>query len=265
MRLVKFVSVILIALVCDYSYALGLVGKSVPEIAVSQWITQNPPKAEDLAGSVWVVEFWATWCPPCVANVGHLNKLNDKYGKMGLEILALSQDNSADTVSKFVRKKGINYNVAMDRGSADFFGVTGYPTVYVVNHLGKVVWEGYPWDENFEKAISKAVNKCPPPLLRGVDLGPFKNLKRALFGGKDFAKTYRKIKAQVDNPKNAKTAKVIVNTIDRSIRQKTQTADQLRETNPQKAYSIYGSLVSRYDGIEVVMPAKNAYFEMKNR
>ena len=112
---------------------------------------------KNLQDRVYVVEFWATWCAPCRENIPHLIKLADKYRESGVLFIALSADKSADTVRKFVRKKGINYNVAIDNGSADWFEITGYPTAFVVNHKGKVIWQGMPREHKFEQAIDKAV------------------------------------------------------------------------------------------------------------
>jgi thiol-disulfide isomerase/thioredoxin len=254
--------------ICSVCFADGLVGKVPPEITVRQWLTKNPPDLKDSHGQVRVIEFWATWCQPCVANIGHLKKLNSKYRPMGLEMIALSQDKSPQEVSRFIREKGINYHVAIDNGTVDWYGVTGYPTAVVVNHLGKVVWEGYPWKPEFEKSIRKALAAAPPPILGGVSLGPFEYLKKPLYGGRDFAKSYRKIRALMNKEQKtdvSKTAKMIVDAIDQTILQKTTEADNLRPTDPASAYHIYNELVTKYDGIEVTRAAKNKYLQMKSR
>ena len=265
MKARKLILIIWVVLLCNACFAGSLVGQSAPEITLREWVTENPPGAKDLAGGVWVAEFWATWCRPCVDQVEHLIKLTDTYGPMGVEFVSLSQDKLTKIVHKFVRDKGINYNVAIDNGTADWFGVLGYPTVFVINHLGKVAWKGYPWDKEFEKEIQKAVKAGPPPLLKGVNLGPFDYLKEPLRGGRKFANSYHKIRAQINNPKKSATAKKIVDTIDQRINQQTRKAQGLQQTDPSRAYHIYRELVKKYDGIEVVKPAKAAYLEMKKR
>ena len=148
-------------LVCQVCAGEGLVGKKAPGITIRQWITNNPPAIKNLSGSVFILEFWATWCPPCVEGVPAMVALNNKYKHKGLKLIALSQDKSAEKVRKFVKEKRINYHVAIDKGTADWFGVKGYPTVTVVNHKGIVLWQGYPWDKEFEKEIQKAVKAIP--------------------------------------------------------------------------------------------------------
>jgi len=235
-----------VVLLCGTCLAKSLVDKSAPEITIREWITENPPTGGDLAGRVYVVEFWATWCHACVKSIPDLIALNSKYGESGLEFIALSQDKSAEKVRRFVRDKGINYAVAIDNGTTDWFGVSGYPTVVVVNHEGKVVWQGYPWSCEFEKAISKAIEAAPPPLLADVDLGPFNHLRKSLFGGSKFGAAYREIRlwgSRKNRCEKSAVAKRIIETIDRRISQKTGQANRLRSKDPLQAYNIYADIV----------------------
>jgi thiol-disulfide isomerase/thioredoxin len=114
-----------------------------------------------LAGKVRVIDFWATWCSSCVAEIPHFVQLCEKYKSMGVEFIALSQDKSCERVRKMINDKGINYNVAIDNGSADDFDIGGYPTVVVIDRSGKIIWMGFPWLSGFEKAITFALNTQP--------------------------------------------------------------------------------------------------------
>lgn len=154
-----------LVLLCGSCLAGNLVGGIAPEITVREWITSNPPDVKNLQPGVYVIEFWATWCPPCRENVPHLRALTDRYRGSGLQIIALSQDKSAATVKKFVQEKKINYHVAVDNGTAGRFGVKEYPTVLVVSHKGRVIWQGQPWEQRFEQAIGKAIKDAQPPLV----------------------------------------------------------------------------------------------------
>ena len=255
-----------VVFVCGTCLAENLADKGASAITIREWITENPPCGRDLAGRVYVLEFWATWCPACVESIPHLIALNNKYREGGLEFIALSQDKSVEKVRQFVRDKRINYCVAIDNGTADWFGVKGYPTVVVVNHLGKVVWQGYPWNCEFEKAVAKAIEAAPAPLLSGVDLGPFSHLSSSLFGGSRFAAAYREIESWASRKKECEKsafAKQLVETIDRKISEQTSEADRLKVSDPVKAYDIYADIVSRYGDIEAVKRARVAYLELK--
>ncbi|MHC4126119.1 MAG: TlpA family protein disulfide reductase, partial [Planctomycetota bacterium] len=222
-----------VVLLCIFStvWADGLTGKKAPQITIREWITNNPPDVSNLAHRVYVIEFWATWCPSCVKSIPHLNELNNRYRHKGLELISIAQDKSAQTLQRFVRKTGINYHVAIDNGSADWYRIKGYPTIVVVNHLGIVVWEGYPWSSDLEQAIEQAIAAGPPPLVAGVDLGPFENLKKPLWGGRGFTRAYKKIQnaAQSKQPgRQADCAREILQTINHRLAQRIQKADDLR-------------------------------------
>jgi len=264
-KVTVFLAVVSLGGICG---GRDLVGINAPEITIQQWITRNPPSLEALAGRVYVLEFWATWCHSCVQSIPHLIALSSKYREKGLELIALSQDKSPEKLRQFVLKRGINYDVAIDNGTSDWFGIKCYPTVVVVNHTGKVVWCGYPWSREFEESIEAAILAGPPPLLVGIDLGPFSYLREPLWGGRNFAAAYRKIASRLSNrsnPEISAAAKQIVQTINRRISLKISKANRLRATDPLGAYSIYADIVARYDGIEIVKPARKAYLDLKKK
>jgi thiol-disulfide isomerase/thioredoxin len=149
--------VILIAIAAVTCQANDLVGSKAPQINIRQWLTDNPPDLKNLTGKVRVIDFWATWCGQCVAQIPHFVQLCDKYKSMGVEFIALAQDRTSANVRRMINEKGINYHVAIDNGSADNFDVGGYPTVVVIDRTGKIIWMGFPWLAGFEKAITQAL------------------------------------------------------------------------------------------------------------
>ena len=116
------------------------VGKALPEVKV-----EFLDKAPDIKGKVAVVEFWATWCPPCRASIPHLNALNKKFKDKGVAIIGIS-DETKDVVAKFREKLPMEYTVALDAGGkfAEQFGISGIPHAFIVGKDGKIVWQGHP-------------------------------------------------------------------------------------------------------------------------
>lgn len=101
----------------------------------------QPLALDALRGKVVLLNFWATWCKPCRAEIPDLISLQSAYaGK--LQILALSlDDESPETVREFVRQSGINYSVAMATPEilALYGGVPALPTSFLVDTQGRVV------------------------------------------------------------------------------------------------------------------------------
>src|SRR5262245_12932975 len=107
-------------------------------------------KLSDYRGKVLVVDFWATYCPPCVRQVPQLAQLSKKYRDKGLEVIGLTSDEEADqeNVVKFLKDAGADYTVGYDnrwlssaflRGTENEDGTTPIPQLFVISRDGRVV------------------------------------------------------------------------------------------------------------------------------
>jgi len=120
----------------------------------------NDVKLSDYDGKLVFVNFWATWCPPCRAEIPGFIKMYDQYKDQGLEILGISTDREGKSVVQpFVDKNKVNYPILlfnMDVINA-YGGITGIPTTFIVNQKGEIVnkFVGFPGDAAFEKEIEK--------------------------------------------------------------------------------------------------------------
>jgi thiol-disulfide isomerase/thioredoxin len=95
----------------------------------------------DLRGKVVLVNFWATWCPPCRAEIPDLIKLQEKY-RDKLIVVGISEDEiPPDEVKAFVAEQKMNYRVAMTTPALAkiFRGVSALPTTFVIDREGKLV------------------------------------------------------------------------------------------------------------------------------
>ncbi len=134
-------------------------GATPPEVKAEAWLNwegKEPPSLASLKGKVVVVEFWATWCGPCVAGIPHLNELHDAHAKEGLVILSLT-DQSKGPIEKFVAERGMRYTIGAKSPTADEYGVTGIPHAFVVGRDGVLVWAGHPANKAFDEAIEQAL------------------------------------------------------------------------------------------------------------
>ncbi len=116
------------------------IGKQLPDLKVT-YLAATP----DLKGKPAIVEFWATWCPPCRASIPHLNELHKKFKDKGLAVVGIT-DEDKQTVTKFQKGVPMDYSVAMDKGGklSKDFGIRGIPHAFIVGKDGKIVWEGHP-------------------------------------------------------------------------------------------------------------------------
>jgi peroxiredoxin len=96
----------------------------------------------DFKGKLVVLDFWATWCPPCRAEIPDFIALQKKYAAQGLTVIGVSVDQaSLQTVKSFAEKNGINYPVVIaDNKIVDAFGgIDGLPTTFIIDRNGNIV------------------------------------------------------------------------------------------------------------------------------
>jgi peroxiredoxin len=92
-------------------------------------------------GKVVIVNIWATWCPPCVAEIPSLNKLYKMFKDEGLELLAVSVDEGGKSaVEKFIKNKNISFPVLLDPDGmvAGLYRTTGVPESFMVKKDGTI-------------------------------------------------------------------------------------------------------------------------------
>ena len=142
------------------------VGDPAPPLKIKEWVKGKPVDLKAGQGEkVYVVEFWATWCAPCLTSIPHLTELQEKNKDKGVVVVGVtSSDKDLETVDKFVEKMGskMDYVVAYDdsrktsNAYMKAFGVRGIPHAFIINKQGLIVWHGHPM-AGLDKALKEVL------------------------------------------------------------------------------------------------------------
>lgn len=92
-------------------------------------------------GELVLINFWATWCPPCRLELPQLDKLNERYGEAGLRIVAIDVGENDATVVAFLQERPVSFPVLMDtdRAVATRYRIEVFPTTILLDDDGNVV------------------------------------------------------------------------------------------------------------------------------
>jgi peroxiredoxin len=119
-----------------------LTGKPAPDFQLTN-IDGSNLRLSDLRGKAVLLNFWATWCPPCKVEMPWFVELQKQYGPQGLQIVGVAMDagNAHDEVAKFAKEMGLNYPVLLgnDKIADQYGGVDSLPTTFYIGRDGKIV------------------------------------------------------------------------------------------------------------------------------
>lgn len=160
-----------------------MVGDRAPELAIGEWVKGDPVSGFE-EGKVYVVEFWATWCGPCIAGMPHISELQEKHRDKGLTVIGVNIWDEPDKVAPFMEDRGVgrdgkknptgdelmDYTVAIEKKIEDgdirngemainwmkAAGRRGIPSAFIVDQRGYIAWMGHPMqmDEPLEQVIA---------------------------------------------------------------------------------------------------------------
>ncbi len=120
--------------------------------------------SESLRGRLVIVDFWATWCGPCVKAVPHMLKLNQQYSARGVQIIGISRDSDRRALERFVSNKRMTWPQFFDKNEtakmSRAWGVSGIPSIFILSPQGEVLWIGHP--ARMDKPFAEALKNHPP-------------------------------------------------------------------------------------------------------
>jgi peroxiredoxin len=121
----------------------------------------QPVTLANYKGYVLVMDFFATWCIPCKESIPHMNSLNRKYSKQGLQILGVSVDEGGvREVKNFIADRKIAYPVAIAGEDLQTeYGLRSIPTIYVINKKGIVAEKFQGYSDQTGRAMEDAIKR----------------------------------------------------------------------------------------------------------
>ena len=114
--------------------------KPARALEVQNWINSDALTLASLKGKVVLIDFWGTWCPPCLAQIPRNNQLHEKYKEKGLAIVGVCHTDGAETMGDIVKEKGIKYPVAadIDLKTSRAYLAGEYPQYYLIDRGGNL-------------------------------------------------------------------------------------------------------------------------------
>lgn len=155
-------------------------GDKAPALEIAEWVKGEPVKQFE-SGKVYVVEFWATWCGPCIAGMPHVSKLQEEYKDQGVRVIGVNIWDEPANVKPFMKARTardgtalpsgdelMGYTVAIEKKAEDgktgkmatawmeAAGQGGIPTAFIVNQESRIAWLGHPsqLDEPLKEVVA---------------------------------------------------------------------------------------------------------------
>jgi thiol-disulfide isomerase/thioredoxin len=133
------------------------VGETLPDLELKS-LAGESTHLSDLKAKVILINFWATWCGPCVKEMPSLQKLATEYASQGLVVIGINVDeNPAEVLSPFLKKHAISFPsfVDPDGSLADRFSISGLPLTLVIDSERKILFEHLGDEEWFDTLYRK--------------------------------------------------------------------------------------------------------------
>jgi thiol-disulfide isomerase/thioredoxin len=138
-------------------------GEAAPDFKGKLYPGNEEIKLSDYQGKMVILDFWYMSCYPCIKAIPHISELRSKYGNKGLIILGLNIDSDEKREKRlpdFIQINNMNYPIVfIDKDVPKSYNVAGYPTFYIIDKQGKILFSQSGYSENMNDTISTIIEK----------------------------------------------------------------------------------------------------------
>jgi thiol-disulfide isomerase/thioredoxin len=163
-KLILIAVLIMFSLTVNHAFSkdsANLTGETFKEVEAAAWINSEPLKIADQKGKIVVLEFWATWCPPCRQTIPHLIELYNKYKDKNVVFMTFT-DEAKETAEPFATEMKMTYPIGVGSKTSKEYGVMGIPHAVIIGADQKIAWSGHPAMPDFEKNLDKLAAAAAP-------------------------------------------------------------------------------------------------------
>ena len=127
-------------------------GENAPIPIKLKDIDGNIVSKDDFAGQVTIINFWATWCPPCIEEIPSLNRLNKKLSGSSFELISINYAEDNKTIAEFMKSVNVEFPVLLDKNGefAKQWNVISYPSTFIIDSKGVIQYgvnAAIEWDD----------------------------------------------------------------------------------------------------------------------